>query len=292
MPHGTGSSGSAGCDRLGPTPLDARRPRKRGLWGPDKKGTGSLTLRMKGLPSPNFDDRPPGSPLDILILHYTGMPTAQAAIERLCDPAPPTGRRVSSHYIVDEDGAILRLVEEDRRAWHAGASFWRGSSELNARSIGIEIVNPGHEFGYRAFPVLQLAAVCDLCLSILSRHPIPARNVVGHSDVAPDRKQDPGELFDWEALAQNGVGLWPEDVPDMGGGGAARDAGGLADARRMLAAIGYQVAEEGPLDAPLASVLRAFQRHWRAEAITGEADARTFARLLGVARLVEAEGRR
>jgi N-acetylmuramoyl-L-alanine amidase len=250
-----------------------------------------LTLRIRELPSPNFDDRPAGSPIDTLVLHYTGMPTAQDAIARLRDRFPPTGVPVSSHYVVDEDGHILRLVDEEKRAWHAGLSYWRGATELNGRSIGVEIVNPGHEFGYREFPVLQLAAVCDLCLSILSRHPIEARDVVAHSDVAPDRKQDPGELFDWEALAQNGVGLWPEDVPDLGTGRPLRDPGSLREVRRALAAIGYRVAPEGPQDPPLASVLRAFQRHWRPEAITGEADAGTLARLLGVARLVRAEAR-
>src|SRR5579875_1706400 len=162
---------------------------------------------MKDAPSPNQDDRPPGTPIDILLLHYTGMRSAAEAIDRLRDPVA----RVSSHYVVEEDGQIWRLVPEERRAFHAGVSHWRGHETLNGRCIGIEIVNPGHEWGYRPFPALQMAAVCDLCLEILGRHPIPARNVVGHSDVAPDRKQDPGELFDWQGLAANGVGLWPED---------------------------------------------------------------------------------
>lgn len=232
--------------------------------------------------SPNQDDRPPGTPIDTLVLHYTGMPTAQAALDRLCDPAA----RVSAHYVVAEDGAIWRLVAEERRAWHAGVSFWRGHVALNDRSIGIEIVNPGHEFGYRDFPVLQLAAVCDLCLELLARHPIPPRNVVGHSDIAPERKQDPGERFDWAALAANGVGLFPAGVPDLGTGGVVRDAASLRDVRAALAAIGYRVAAEGPLDPALATVLRAFQRHWRNEAVTGQADAGTLARLLAVARLM------
>ena len=232
-------------------------------------------------PSPNHDER--GVPVDMLILHYTGMRSAQEAIDRLRDPEAA----VSSHYVVDEDGTVLRLVPEDRRAWHAGISFWRGHTALNARSVGIEIVNPGHEWGYRDFPVLQLAAVCDLSLEILARHPIPARNVIGHSDVAPDRKQDPGERFDWQSLAANGVGLWPEDVPDLGTGGIVRDAASLWDVRRALRAIGYDVAPEGALDPALSLVLRAFQRHWRPEAVTGQADAGTLARLLGVRRLVE-----
>src|SRR3984885_6386437 len=209
-------------------------------------------------------------------MHYTGMHTAQEAIDRLRDPAA----RVSSHYVVDEDGAVLRLVPEGRRAFHAGVSFWRGHSELNARSIGIEIVNPGHEWGYRDFPVLQLAAVCDLCLAILSRHPIPARNVVAHSDVAPDRKEDPGEKFDWEGLARNGVGLWPDGVPDLGTGDAIRDASRLRTVRAGLAQIGYDVAAEGALDPALSTVLRAFQRHWRQQAVSGQADSGTVARVV------------
>lgn len=225
-----------------------------------------MSLRIRDLPSPNQDERPTDEPIDMLILHYTGMRSAQEAIDRLRDPVA----RVSSHYVVDEDGAVLRLVPEERRAFHAGISFWRGHTTLNNRSIGIEIVNPGHEWGYRDFPVLQLAAVCDLCLGILSRHPIPARNVIAHSDVAPDRKEDPGEKFDWRALAQNGVGLWPEDI-------ARPSTSSLLD---DLAAIGYRV------DLPLPIVLRAFQRHWRPEAVTGEADEATRARLSAVRQLV------
>jgi N-acetylmuramoyl-L-alanine amidase len=231
-------------------------------------------------PSPNQDER--GLPVDMLILHYTGMKTAQEAIDRLRDPAA----QVSSHYVVDEDGTIFALVPEDRRAWHAGISSWRGNKALNARSIGIEIVNPGHEWGYRDFPVLQMAAVCDLSLNILARHKIPARNVIGHSDVAPDRKQDPGERFGWEDLARNGIGLWPDGVPDLGIGAPVRDAASLRDVRRALTEIGYDVAPEGPLDPALSIVLRAFQRHWRPGSITGQADAGTLARLLGVRRLV------
>jgi N-acetylmuramoyl-L-alanine amidase len=245
-------------------------------------GAYGVFVDIRDLPSPNQDERPDGVPIDTLVLHYTGMRTAQAAIDRLRDPAA----RVSSHYVVDEDGTVLRLVPEARRAYHAGVSYWRGNAELNGRSIGIEIINPGHEWGYRDFPVLQLAAVCDLCLEILSRHAIPPRNIVAHSDVAPDRKEDPGEKFDWEGLARNGVGLWPEDVPDLGTGGAVRDAARLRDVRRVLGEVGYRVAPEGVLDPALATVLRAFQRHWRPEAVTGQADAGTLARLLGVARLV------
>lgn len=244
-----------------------------------------MTEGVRLLPSPNHDARPAGAAIDMLILHYTGMNSAKAALDRLRDPAA----KVSAHYVVDEDGAIWRLVAEDRRAWHAGVSHWRGATNLNDRSVGIEIVNPGHEFGYRPFPVLQLAAVCDLCLSVLSRHPIAARDVLAHSDVAPDRKQDPGELLDWAELAANGVGLWPTEVPDLGITGIVRDAATLAEVRRALSAVGYKVPPGGAADRELGTVLRAFQRHWRPEAITGQADIGTIARLRGVVALFEGE---
>ncbi|WP_456237330.1 N-acetylmuramoyl-L-alanine amidase [Falsiroseomonas algicola] len=220
-------------------------------------------MRIRDLPSPNQDDRPASQAIDMLVLHYTGMQSGQAAIDRLRDPLAA----VSSHYVVEEDGTVFRLVEEERRAWHAGISHWRGASGLNGRSIGIEIVNPGHEFGYRPFPALQMAAVCDLCLDILSRHPIAPRDVVAHSDVAPDRKEDPGELFDWEGLAANGVGLWPKNAaPNVNG-----------DALDLLSMIGYRT------DLPLPVLLRAFQRHWRPTRVDGLLDAGTLKRLRVVA---------
>jgi N-acetylmuramoyl-L-alanine amidase len=234
-----------------------------------------MSLHIQDLPSPNQDDRPTDTPIDVLILHYTGMRSAQEAIDRLRDPLA----RVSSHYVVDQDGAVLRLVPEERQAFHAGVSYWRGHRGLNARSIGIEIVNPGHGWGYRDFPALQLAAVCDLCLGILARHPIPQRNVVGHSDVAPERKQDPGEKFDWESLAHNGVGLWPDTVSEAGATIVS-----MQQVRTALAEIGYNISDAP--DTAIATVLRAFQRHWRQEAVTGEADPGTLARLDAVRRLV------
>jgi len=215
-------------------------------------------------PSPNQDDRPDGMPVDMLVLHYTGMRSGAEAIARLRDPAA----KVSSHYVVEEDGAIFRLVPDHRRAAHAGISHWRGHTALNARSIGIEIVNPGHDWGYRAFPALQMAAVCDLCLDILARHPIPPRNVVAHSDIAPDRKQDPGELFDWEGLARNGVGLWP---------GANPMAPAEGDTLTLLGAIGYRT------DLPLPVLVTAFQRHWLPGRADGITDAATRARIAAVA---------
>lgn len=225
-------------------------------------------MMVNALPSPNIDDRPEGAPIDTLILHYTGMRSAAEAIQRLRDPAPPTGIRVSSHYVVDEDGTVLQLVPDHRRAWHAGVSSWRGRDTLNNHSIGVEIVNPGHEWGYRPFPPVQVDAVLRLGLGLVARHSIPARNVVAHSDVAPHRKQDPGELFPWRYLAEAGLGLWPS--PD-----APRAPGTLPD---RLVRLGYRVEDDDALPV----VLRAFQRHWRPEAVTGEADAETEARLDGL----------
>ena len=231
---------------------------------------------IRDLPSPNQDDRPEGVPIDILILHYTDMESGAAAIERLRDPSA----KVSAHYVVEEDGQVFRLVPEERRAFHAGVSHWRGHDLLNGRSIGIEVVNPGHSCGYRDFPALQMAAVADLLLEILARHPIPARNVVAHSDVAPDRKRDPGELFDWQGLASLGIGLWPEGVE---GGDLSLVPGGMERAAGLLRRIGYPVDPARPEVA-----LVAFQRHWRQEDVSGRADAGTLARLEAVAALAEA----
>ncbi len=220
-------------------------------------------------PSPNHDARPPGQAVDILLLHYTDMESAKAALDRLCDP----GAKVSAHYCVDEDGTVYRLVGEERRAWHAGAAGWAGASDINARSIGIELVNPGHSCGYRPFPEAQMAALIGLAKEVLARHPIPPARVLGHSDVAPARKQDPGELFDWRALAEAGIGLWPEatappDTPPD-----------IAEVQARLARFGYAVPRHGSLDADTRAVLAAFQRHFRPAAVTGEVDGETAAKL-------------
>ena len=215
---------------------------------------------MTERPSPNHDDRVSDAEIDMLILHYTGMRSGAEAIERLCDPAA----KVSAHYVVEEDGRITRLVDEERRAWHAGVSYWRGETDINGLSIGIEIVNPGHEFGYRAFPDAQMASVTALCLDVMARHPIPAARVLGHSDVAPDRKQDPGELFDWQRLAARGIGLWPKTSSiDM------RPDEELA--RTALTRIGYNP------DIVLNTVITAFQRHFRPARIDGVLDEETMA---------------
>jgi N-acetylmuramoyl-L-alanine amidase len=206
--------------------------------------------------SPNFDERPADTSIDMLVLHYTGMESAEAALARLTDPAA----RVSAHWLIDEDGTVVRLVPETMRAWHAGASFWRGETDINARSIGVELVNPGHEFGYRAFPEPQMAALLELASDIVARHPIPRRNVVGHSDVAPRRKMDPGELFDWRRLARAGIGLWPGES-----GECVIEENAV---RLMLSTIGYENEE-------LFATLKAFQRHFRPARVDGRLDRET-----------------
>ena len=211
---------------------------------------------MKRRPSPNYDERPPGTPIDMLVIHYTGMENAEAAIERLCDP----DAEVSAHYMIDEDGSIIQLVEEDYRAWHAGEGYWRGHRDINARSIGIELVNTGHQFGYRPFAESQMRRLETMALDIVRRHQIPARNVVGHSDVAPRRKEDPGELFDWFRIFDFGVGVWPERASDC----EIDD----DEATHLLQAFGYETVD-------LAATLKAFQCHFRPANINGKLDEET-----------------
>jgi len=227
-------------------------------------------MRMNHRPSPNHGPRP--GAVDMLVLHYTGMQSAAAALDRLCSPEA----QVSAHYLVDEDGTIWSLVAEDRRAWHAGVSSWRGRDDVNGASIGIELVNPGHEFGYRPFPDAQVAALEALCRDILGRHAIPPRHVLGHSDVAPLRKQDPGELFPWPRLAQAGIGLWPE------GATAPREVS-IDEAQCLLAAIGYAVPRSAALDAETTEVILAFQRHFRPSRCDGALDPETAGRIAAVA---------
>jgi len=221
-------------------------------------------------PSITFDDRN-GAPIDILLMHYTGMPDAGGALERLCDPDIP----VSAHYLVDEDGSIYRMVDERHRAWHAGVSFWAGEADINARSIGIEIVNPGHEWGYRDFPEAQMQAVIDLSKDVVARHEIPAHRIIAHSDVAPTRKEDPGEKFDWALLASHGLGLWVN--PDEHEPGKALTEEGWVDLRAALAEYGYQIEVQGAFDDALSSVVTAFQRHFDPTQLHQQADSRTLA---------------
>ena len=230
-------------------------------------------------PSPNFDTRQ--APPDMVVLHYTGMPTGAEALARLLDPEA----KVSSHYLVEEDGQIFTLVAEERRAWHAGVSFWKGNRDVNGASIGIEIVNPGHEFGYRAFPEAQIEAVIALLADIRTRWTIDDDRLVGHSDVAPDRKVDPGELFPWKSLAQAGHGLWVEPEPAPGGPLSEGEQGvGIFALQAGLTRLGYDCAPSGEFDAHTAMVVRAFQRHWRPERIDGVADGETRARIIALLR--------
>jgi N-acetylmuramoyl-L-alanine amidase len=223
-------------------------------------------MKLETRASPNHDER--RRPLAMLVLHYTGMVSGAAALARLCDPAS----KVSAHYLVEEDGRVFALVPEARRAWHAGVAFWRGETDLNSASIGIEIVNPGHEFGYRPFPAAQMDAVEALAAAILARHGIAPWNVVGHSDVAPRRKEDQGELFDWPRLARAGIGLWP-----------AAEAAPAPDAAAALARIGYETVD-------LEKSLAAFQRRWRPARVDGAFDEATARRLAAVAALVPEPG--
>lgn len=229
-------------------------------------------LAIRDYPSPNHEPRPAGTAIDTLVLHYTGMKTAAEALDRMCDPKA----RVSAHYMIDEDGTVLRLVPEDRRAWHAGVASWKGETNINDRSIGIELVNPGHEFGYRPFPEAQMRALVELARGILARHPIPPGRVLAHSDVAPERKSDPGELFDWARLAREGIGVWPEPK-------AASEIPPVAEIQALLAEIGYAVPRSGAMDAGTVAALAAFQRHFRPGRVDGVPDGETVARLRALA---------
>lgn len=218
-----------------------------------------------------------------IVLHYTGMETGAAALERLRDPAS----EVSAHYVVEEDGRIFQLVPEDRRAWHAGKSFWDGETDVNSASIGIEIVNGGHDFGSPAFPDAQIEAVIALCRDIAQRHGIEPQNVLAHSDIAPGRKADPGELFPWAKLAAAGIGHYVPPRPlgsDMGL--SLGDEGAeVWDLQRKLVAYGYGLDVTGVYDDKTEKVVSAFQRHFRPARIDGKADLstrKTLDDLLGV----------
>jgi N-acetylmuramoyl-L-alanine amidase len=232
-------------------------------------------LRVINHPSPNRGSRN-GVAVDMLVLHYPGMASAEAALERLCDPAA----EVSAHYLIAEDGTVFRLVPEEARAWHAGVSSWAGATNLNSRSIGIELANPGHDGGLPAFAEPQMAALIALAHHIMGRHGIASHRVLGHSDIAPERKQDPGERFDWARLARAGIGIWPEP--------AAANPGppDIPAVQRDLARFGYRIDPTGILDAQTACVLRAFQRHFRPACVDGAADSDTRARLGAVLKAV------
>jgi N-acetylmuramoyl-L-alanine amidase len=210
-------------------------------------------LVHREVPSPNWNARK--LPVSMVVLHYTGMTSAADALERLCDPAA----EVSAHYLIDEDGTVTRLVDEAHRAWHAGKAYWRGLTDINSASVGIELVNPGHEFGYRPFADAQMEALVPLLADIVVRHGIAPADVVGHSDVAPARKTDPGELFDWDLLARYRLAL-AKPKPRMRLIYDNDSAFFLA-----LERYGYDIAD-GP------AAIRAFERRWRPHRITGEID--------------------
>ena len=239
------------------------------------KPDSSLVDRV--VPSPNHSERRDGPRADILLLHYTGMQSGQAALERLCEREA----RVSSHYLVFEDGEIVQMVPEAQRAQHAGISLWHGDDDINSRSIGIEIVNPGHDLGYPDYPKPQIDAVIALCRDILKRVKIPPEFVLAHSDVAPTRKQDPGEKFPWARLYESGIGLWvqPAPITAEGAPSASLKQGDKGDAvselQKQFAAYGYGLPVTGVYDELTKAVVAAFQMHFRPARVDGIADGST-----------------
>ena len=222
--------------------------------------------------SPNHGDRRGRAP-DSIVLHYTGMPTAEGALAQLCNPQA----EVSAHYFVFEDGRIVQLVPEERRAWHAGRSSWFDETDMNSASIGVEIVNPGHDGGMPPFPDAQIDAVIALCADIAARRAIAPERILAHSDIAPGRKVDPGEKFPWARLAAEGVGVWREPASDRDGLilGFGATGAAVASLQRDLRALGYGLDETGRYDARTRAVVEAFQRRWRPSRIDGVADAGT-----------------
>jgi N-acetylmuramoyl-L-alanine amidase len=236
-------------------------------------------------PAPNREPRRNGTKPDMLILHYTGMESAEGALDWLT--RQESG--VSCHYLIDEEGRIAQLVPESERAWHAGQSLWAGETDLNSCSIGIEIHNPGHDFDYPDFSEAEMRAVEALCRDILSRHAIPPNRVLAHSDVAPGRKRDPGEKFDWQRLARAGIGLWVPPAPLEGdaGLGPGDEGEAVAALQRALLEFGYGVEVTTTYGTGLEKVVEAFQRHFRQARIDGRADKstrETLTRLIAAAR--------
>lgn len=230
---------------------------------------------IRRAPSPNFGSRLEGASIDYVVLHYTDMESAEAALKRMCDP----GGQVSAHYMIDEDGSILQLVDESKRAWHAGHSFWRGVRDMNSASIGIELVNPGHNCGYRPFPDAQIKALCELLADIFARHSLPPSALLAHSDIAPRRKTDPGELFPWETLAQLGFGLWPRPEPEDYGPELPDEVSGL------LSLVGYDCPGEAEDEAGFIAARSAFQRHYCPDKLEAEMDNVQLAKLRALARI-------
>ena len=229
------------------------------------------------IPSPNHGERAGGRHPDMLILHYTGMTSEQEALTRLCSPVS----EVSCHYVVTEEGRIIQCVPEKRRAWHAGEGAWAGETDINSCSIGIEIVNPGHDFGYPDFPRRQIGAVTALCRAILRRRSIKPERILAHSDTAPSRKKDPGEKFPWAVLHHSGIGHWVKPAPVKPG-----PSFGLGDSGDVIRALqsalheyGYAVPVTGQFDEETRAVVTAFQRHFRPALCDGRLDSSTLVTL-------------
>ena len=235
-----------------------------------KTFTPDSSIASDVIPSANYGDRNKGRLPDMILLHYTGMPDVEGAIAKLCT----VGTDVSAHYIVLEDGRIIQCVPEANRAWHAGEASWAGEDDINSCSIGVEIVNRGHDWGYPDFPLRQIAAVIALCRGIILRRKVPSHRVLGHSDVAPARKKDPGEKFPWHSLANSGVGHWVQPAPIVRSetlklGTVSND---VRDLQQALARYGYPVPKSGHYDAATMEVVTAFQRHFRPVRVDGIAD--------------------
>jgi N-acetylmuramoyl-L-alanine amidase len=232
------------------------------------------SLVAQVVPSPNHGERKDGRRPDLILLHYTGMQDPNAALSLLTS----SGSEVSAHYFVFEDGRVVQMVEESRRAWHAGVSYWAGETDINSCSIGIEIANPGHDHGYPDYPARQIAAVTALCRGILTRYTIPAERILAHSDVAPARKQDPGEKFPWRMLHDSCVGHWvkpaplTEEGPMLTPGHRGAEVAAL---QTSLRDYGYGIDANGLFDHPTYEVVTAFQRHFRPQRVDGVCDAST-----------------
>jgi N-acetylmuramoyl-L-alanine amidase len=235
------------------------------------------------VPSPNHGERAGSRPPDMILLHYTGMPDADQALARLCAP----DSEVSCHYFVTEEGRIIQCVPEALRAWHAGEGSWAGETDINSCSIGIEIVNPGHDYGYPDFPKRQIAAITALCRAIARRRYIRPERVLAHSDVAPSRKRDPGEKFPWMLLHRSSVGQWVKPAPIVSG--PSLEFGDSGDVIKTFQAAlrdyGYGIAVDGYFDEATRDVVTAFQRHFRPELCDGKLDSST---LISLRTLIEA----
>ena len=242
-------------------------------------------------PSPNFNERK--TDVSMIVLHYTGMESGESALERMCNE----DAKVSAHFMVWEDGKVSQLVGEDKRAWHAGVGGWQGDTDINSCSIGIEIVNGGHNFPLAGgslppYPDIQIQSLIALCDYLRATHVVPQTRIVGHSDIAPARKDDPGEHFPWQTLAENGLGIWPDLDTDIeketlliGTGLLPGDSGApVSRLQADLKAIGYGIKETGAYDDATATIVKAFQRRWVQDRVSGHADLTTLRMVSAVAK--------